>query len=159
MTSWANRKMSSANESSQLNSRATEELLAGIKTGILHISWYASWLFDRYKRGISNVLGINDKDDDNKSNSRVNLDSINVMNHPSEVLQVVGVGYGRTGTVSNRDACNNKAHSLNNSFILSLYQLISLLHLDFFSILWALPSPNWVSQHYTLSTCMKLLRY
>ena len=88
--------MSNEDVSSQPNSRAIEELLAGTKTGILHISWYASWLFNRSKRGISRVLGI---DDDvhvgnNRSNNRGRLENT------SEVLQVVGVGYGRTGTVS-----------------------------------------------------------
>ena len=110
----AKRKMSNDDGSSQQNSRAIEELLAGTKTGILHISWYASWLFDRSKRGISRALGIDDVGN-NKRNYRGNLDNTNIIDSTSEVLQVVGVGYGRTGTVSNHDVCYNKSHTLNNS--------------------------------------------
>uniref|UniRef100_A0A7S3Q327 Sulfotransferase domain-containing protein n=1 Tax=Chaetoceros debilis TaxID=122233 RepID=A0A7S3Q327_9STRA len=91
--------MSNDDGSSQQNSRAIEELLAGTKTGILHISWYASWLFDRSKRGISRALGIDDVGN-NKRNYRGNLDNTNMIDSTSEVLQVVGVGYGRTGTYS-----------------------------------------------------------
>jgi len=70
---------------------ATSEVLSGIATGSTHGYWYAKnlcnkWLFKPFQR----LAGFSTNDDDKSAESTCS---------PKE-LQVVGVGYGRTGTYS-----------------------------------------------------------
>ena len=78
---------------------ATSEVLSGIATGSTHGYWYAKnlcnkWLFKPFQR----LAGFSTNDDDKSAESS-----------PKE-LQVVGVGYGRTGTYSLTLALDELGH-------------------------------------------------
>ncbi len=63
------------------------ELLVGVKIGILHIWWFVSQRYRSCHEFVEDLLSINHENTTSGLNS-------------TQSLKVVGVGYGRTGTVS-----------------------------------------------------------
>ncbi len=68
------------------------ELLVGVKIGILHVWWFVNQKYRSCQQLVEDLLSFSHE------NTTAGLNS-------TQSLKVVGVGYGRTGTVSRACRC------------------------------------------------------